>query len=55
VQITYPDFHLYEMLDQHRTFEPSLFDDAANLKVGREGGVGVSPQVPSYLFIQVMC
>ncbi len=27
------DFVLYEWLDQHRMFEPSLFDGLANLKV----------------------
>ena len=32
-QITYPDFPLYEMLDQHRLFEPTILDDFDNLKV----------------------
>ncbi len=33
VQLTFVDFFLYELLDQHRMFEPSLFDELANLKV----------------------
>ena len=32
-QITYPDFHLYEMLDQHQILEPSLLNGMDNLKV----------------------
>lgn len=32
-QITYIDFVLYELLDQHRLFEASLLDDLDNLKV----------------------
>jgi len=32
-QITYVDFVLYELLDQHRLFEPTLLDDFANTKV----------------------
>jgi len=31
-QITYVDFVLYELLDQHRLFEPTLLDDFANIK-----------------------
>ena len=30
--LTYPDFHLYEMLDQHLLFEPSCLDGLDNLK-----------------------
>ena len=31
-EITYADFHLYEMLDQHKLLEASLFDGLDNLK-----------------------
>ena len=33
LQLTFVDFILYELLDQHKMFEPSLFDDCANLNV----------------------
>ena len=33
MQITYVDFVLYELMDQHRLFEPALFEGFANLKV----------------------
>ena len=33
IQITFPDFHFYEMFDQHREFHPQLFDGLDNLKV----------------------
>ena len=32
-QITFPDFSLYELFDQHRLFEPSILDKYPNLKV----------------------
>lgn len=31
-QITFVDFIMYELLDQHRMFHPSCLDDFANLK-----------------------
>ena len=33
IQITYVDFVLYELLDQHRLFESSLLNGVDNLKV----------------------
>ena len=33
LQITFPDFLLYERLEQHRLFDPSLFNDFPNLLV----------------------
>ena len=31
-QITFPDFHLYEMLDQHKHLVPNCLDDPSNLQ-----------------------
>jgi hypothetical protein len=31
-QITYPDFHLYEMLDQHRQLDPDCLKAFPNLE-----------------------
>jgi len=31
-QITFVDFIMYELLDQHRMFHPSCLDDFKNLK-----------------------
>ena len=39
LQITYPDFPLYELLDQHRTFEPTILDDFPNLRVSSLSGL----------------
>lgn len=33
LQITFVDFVLYELLDQHLLFEPTILDDYPNLKV----------------------
>lgn len=33
LQITYPDFHFYELLDQHRLFDPTLLNECENLMV----------------------
>ena len=33
LQITYSDFPLYEMIDQHRLLEPTILDGLDNLKV----------------------
>ena len=32
-QITFVDFVMYELLDQHFLFEPTILDDYPNLKV----------------------
>lgn len=31
-QLTYPDFHLYEMLDQHKLFQPDCLKEFSNLQ-----------------------
>ena len=31
-QITYPDFHLYEMLDQHKQLKPDCLKEFSNLE-----------------------
>ena len=33
LQITFVDFVMYELLDQHLLFEPTILDDYPNLKV----------------------
>jgi glutathione S-transferase len=34
LQITFVDFVMYELLDQHKVFDASLLEPHANLKVG---------------------
>ena len=51
LQITYPDFHLYEMLDHHKALEPSLLDGMDNLKVVKNVHVFLSTMLFSSLFV----
>uniref|UniRef100_A0A1X7UU52 glutathione transferase n=1 Tax=Amphimedon queenslandica TaxID=400682 RepID=A0A1X7UU52_AMPQE len=47
-EITFPDFHFYEMFDQHREFHPQLFDGLDNLKAYMDR-FEVLPAIKSYM------
>ncbi|XP_003386865.1 PREDICTED: glutathione S-transferase Mu 3-like [Amphimedon queenslandica] len=47
-EITFPDFHFYEMFDQHKEFHPQLFDGLDNLKAYMDRFEAL-PAIKSYM------
>ncbi|XP_065179218.1 glutathione S-transferase Mu 1-like [Sycon ciliatum] len=45
--ITFPDFHFFELLDQHLTFEPGCLDDFPTLKAYHER-IAELPKIKAY-------
>merc|ERR1712122_167184 len=44
-ELSFPDFHLYEMLDQHLIFDPTCLDDCPKLKAYKERFEEICPLV----------
>merc|ERR1711868_223139 len=47
VSLAFPDFHMYELLDQHKMMSPECLNDCPNLKAFVERFEGL-PQIAKY-------